>query len=140
MKIKNRLLKLAKHPQGYIIGCFAKGGKQFPFKSLVIHEEVLWGLERLYNIHSNFSHFHISTQRPDINTPSMFEAFLKHVNGTVEAHSPSKIQIRDGRGLTDDDLEQLASNITQDTADGFVEISEKLATKLKKQATEEGLI
>jgi hypothetical protein len=68
---------------------------QFPFQSRVIHEEVLWGIERLYNIHSGFSHFHISTQRPNLNTPSMFENFLQHVNGSVKAYSPSQIQVRD---------------------------------------------
>jgi len=70
--------------------------KQFPYESRVIHEEVLWGMERLYNIHSGFSHFHISTQRPNLNTPSMLESFIKHVNGSAKSYSPSQIQIRDG--------------------------------------------
>ena len=74
--------------------------KQNPFGSKVALEEVLWCFDHMYDLYSNFSHFHLATQKPEPGKPSMLEAFLGHVTGqsSYKTYSPSQTTITDGRG------------------------------------------
>lgn len=54
----------------------------------------------MHDLYSNFSHFHLATQRTEPGKPSMLEAFLAHANGDVnyKTYSPSQATITDSAG------------------------------------------
>lgn len=101
-KFRNKFMHHTKHDD------LPVNRKQNPFGSKVALEEVLWCFDHLYDLFSNFSHFHLATQKPEPGKPSMLEAFLGHVSGqsSYKTYSPSQTTITDGggrrRGTTDD--------------------------------------
>ena len=83
---RNKFMSLTRHDE------IPVNRKPSTYENKVAHEEVLWGFDHLYDLFSNFSHFHIATQKPSKESLSMLEVFIKHVNGTKNytMHSPTQ--------------------------------------------------
>ncbi len=64
-----------------------------PHGSSVAYEEVLKSIKDLHNLSTNYSHFHIASQRMGKNSPSMLENYITHVTGKgyYKSYSPATV-------------------------------------------------